>query len=856
MRVPTGVKGFDELIQGGLPEGACVVLEGPTGVEKTQFATGFLIEGLRRGEAILVVLASEPPSAFFEKLREKGFDPDRLYEEGRLRVVDWYSQREESVVEVEEVGVVIKSSLDLLNVGIAITRAIASLAKDSQKRAVVEILSPALSIYDLPQVHTFAQATKAKLSRHNLTTLFLVEREMHDSTTLSTLLQPFDGAIDIDRAREGDRIVRKLAVLSLKGTSAQSTYVPFDIAMDGSLELAGGAAETAPRKVETAGSDKPRDAGLWLSLGKMLAQSGRLEKALVSLESCTKIDPQNSEAWTLKADILRKMGRDDEAEEALAIIQVLGPASKAEPSKPAKPTRKSEKILRILESSEERLSKRKDDTDALFAKATALAALEQNDKALDTLNELTKVNHKYPGLWLLKAKIYAAAGDPDKAQLCRKRALETDREAEAQETPPLPEEIPEPQPPKVQFECPICNSLVDEEATQCPSCDAIFAEGAPAPPQPSLPPGKPKELPVPKAPDKSKVTPPPGVGKPPKVGRARAQKGRTNGLTNGLRGRTNGLTNGLRGRTNGLTNGLKGKTNGLKGRTNGLTNGLRGRTNGLTNGLRGRTNGLTNGLRGRTNGLTNGLRGRTNGLTNGVKQGAGKVNGLATEGRASGVTNGLVNGLRGLRTGITNGLTNGNGFTNGLGSGKFRRQARGYRWKLYTIPLVAFMLLIIPVMLPNVVRTPSYVIRIDGEFGDWASQRVVAMQPDPAVSPNIMIREVSVVDNLDYLSFYVEVQGSILQGGPQPERLMDSVRAFIDLDRSPTTGYLVRGVGAERMVEVWGWGGSAMIARVWSTGRPFPRTRTTGARGAPQRTLCQPPPGTGWRPRCHGRPCN
>ena len=94
MRVPTGVKGFDELIQGGLPEGAAVVLEGPTGVEKTQFAMGFLIEGLRRGEAILAVLSSEPPTAFFEKLRERGFEPEKLYNEGRLRVVDWYSQRE------------------------------------------------------------------------------------------------------------------------------------------------------------------------------------------------------------------------------------------------------------------------------------------------------------------------------------------------------------------------------------------------------------------------------------------------------------------------------------------------------------------------------------------------------------------------------------------------------------------------------------------------------------------------------------------------------------------------------------------------------------------------------------------
>ncbi len=821
MRVKTGIKGFDELIQGGLPEGSTVVLEGPSGVEKDYFASTFIAEGLRNGEALLVVLSSKPPATFFEELRAKGYDPDKLYEEGRLRVVDWYSQREESVVELEEAGPVIKVSLDLLNVGIAITRAIASLAKDKPRRAVVEILSPALSVYDLSQVHTFAQATKAKLSRQNLTSIFLVEKEMHDSTTLSTLLQPFDGVIEMDRIREGDKIVRKLAVLSLKGTAAQSDYVPFEVTNEG--ELAVGRATGTEREGEKQGlaPERSRDSYLWFSLGRALYQSGRHEKALVALESCVKIDPKNAEALNLIAESLEKLGRRKEAEKArLDAIAAKSAAAQRAESAP-KPLQKPSRVFRILETSESRLKENPNDVDALFAKATALAALERYDDSMKALNELTKINHKYPGLWLLKSKIYESLGDEQKAKLCRERSQQIEDEIAAEEE--VVREVS-------QLVCPMCSAPVKEGASACPSCGIPFmtgeAEQRPAP----APPARPDSRPEPK-PEISKVAPsPPQKRKVPKGAVVSAPKGRTNGLTNGLgkgkgltnglRGRTNGLTNGLRGRTNGLTNGHRGRTNGLtnglRGRTNGLTNGLRGRTNGLTNGLRGRTNGLTNGLRGRTNGLTNGMRGRTNGLVNGVRQGMGKVNGLTTKGRAEGVTNGLVNGLRDLRSGITNGLTNGNGFTNGLGSNRFRRQAKFYRWKLYIVPLMAVALLMFPVLIPGSIRTTSYVIEIDGSFGDWSSQRVISLRTDSGVSPNVRINRAGVVDNLDYLAFYVEVEGSMLQGGPDPQRLMDAVRIFLDTDGDASTGYLVKGLGAEFMVEIWGWGGTSQLAKLSS----------------------------------------
>jgi KaiC/GvpD/RAD55 family RecA-like ATPase len=46
-RVPTGIPGFDELIEGGIPEGASILVGGGPGAGKTIFAMQYIYEGAR-----------------------------------------------------------------------------------------------------------------------------------------------------------------------------------------------------------------------------------------------------------------------------------------------------------------------------------------------------------------------------------------------------------------------------------------------------------------------------------------------------------------------------------------------------------------------------------------------------------------------------------------------------------------------------------------------------------------------------------------------------------------------------------------------------------------------------------------
>src|SRR5213594_1878656 len=212
------------MVQGGLPIGSSVVLQGPPGQEKLRFALMFLAEGLKSGGSALVVTSSQSPDAVIAELRELGVNLDSVTNENRLRVIDWYSWREETVQDIEDRGIVIRSSIDLTNLGVALSRAIASLTGGGSRRAVIELLSPATSSYEVTQVYAFAQSAKRKFDRHEFTSLVLVEKEMHSSPQLTTLHQPFDGVIEIERTRSGDRIVRKIGVLHLKDTAPDPTF--------------------------------------------------------------------------------------------------------------------------------------------------------------------------------------------------------------------------------------------------------------------------------------------------------------------------------------------------------------------------------------------------------------------------------------------------------------------------------------------------------------------------------------------------------------------------------------------------------------------------------------------------------
>src|SRR5208282_3870197 len=73
-RVPTGIPGLDRMLGGGLIAGRPYLVTGGTGSGKTLLGLTFLLEGMRRGEELLLVAVDEPPNEIVEHVRSLAWD--------------------------------------------------------------------------------------------------------------------------------------------------------------------------------------------------------------------------------------------------------------------------------------------------------------------------------------------------------------------------------------------------------------------------------------------------------------------------------------------------------------------------------------------------------------------------------------------------------------------------------------------------------------------------------------------------------------------------------------------------------------------------------------------------------------
>lgn len=73
-RVSTGIAGLDRMVGGGLLQGRPYLVTGGVGSGKTLLALSFLLDGLRKGEEVLLVAVDEPPSEIVENVRAFGWD--------------------------------------------------------------------------------------------------------------------------------------------------------------------------------------------------------------------------------------------------------------------------------------------------------------------------------------------------------------------------------------------------------------------------------------------------------------------------------------------------------------------------------------------------------------------------------------------------------------------------------------------------------------------------------------------------------------------------------------------------------------------------------------------------------------
>jgi len=87
-RVPTGIVGLDELLEGGFPKGRSILLTGEPGTGKSIFALQFIVEGLKRKEKCIFVTADEGPMDVLEQAASLGWDLEPYTESKEFAILN------------------------------------------------------------------------------------------------------------------------------------------------------------------------------------------------------------------------------------------------------------------------------------------------------------------------------------------------------------------------------------------------------------------------------------------------------------------------------------------------------------------------------------------------------------------------------------------------------------------------------------------------------------------------------------------------------------------------------------------------------------------------------------------------
>ncbi len=222
-RVKTGIKGLDDMLQGGFLSQTANLVEGPPGTGKSTLGMQFIYNGIRNhNEPGLIVTFEEFPQQYYRDAESFGWDFRQLEREGKLRVI--MTSPEVSRADLESVGGTIET-----------------LAREmGARRVLVDSISHFDQLTEDPvELRAVVYSFVNSLKREGLTTVLTRESPVllgGDDAEDNTIAFVVDSYILLRYVEIESAIRKALLVLKLRGSDHAKDIRQFEITPQG-IEL-------------------------------------------------------------------------------------------------------------------------------------------------------------------------------------------------------------------------------------------------------------------------------------------------------------------------------------------------------------------------------------------------------------------------------------------------------------------------------------------------------------------------------------------------------------------------------------------------------------------------------------------
>ena len=218
-RLPTGIQGLDDKIEGGFLEGTTTALVGASGVGKTTFSMQFAAGGVKRGEPAIYCSLEESPHEIKRMAERYGFNIEDLENKG-LKIIS-------SVAENQSPDAFISM---LAN----------EIEKIKPKRMVIDSLSAFEHVFS-KDMYSITKHLVALIKRYSITTVFVILTTQQAGINLTDfgISSLFQNIILLRYVEVEGKMKRSMLLLKMRATSHDNSILEFTISNNRGIIMVG-----------------------------------------------------------------------------------------------------------------------------------------------------------------------------------------------------------------------------------------------------------------------------------------------------------------------------------------------------------------------------------------------------------------------------------------------------------------------------------------------------------------------------------------------------------------------------------------------------------------------------------------
>ena len=218
-RLRTGVRGIDDIIEGGIPEGFFVAVTGEPGCGKTIFSIHFINQGIIDGDKSIYVTTEESKESIIRQAAQFNMDFEKAIDEKKLILIDALMGRAD------------KWSLQSLDMEALVNKVVEAKRELGYGRARVAIDSISAFWLDKPAMaRRYSYYVKKVLSKWNFTTLAVSQYAITTSEAFGWGIEHIaDGILRFRRVLRGGELKRYIIVEKMRQTNHSRYLHEIDI---------------------------------------------------------------------------------------------------------------------------------------------------------------------------------------------------------------------------------------------------------------------------------------------------------------------------------------------------------------------------------------------------------------------------------------------------------------------------------------------------------------------------------------------------------------------------------------------------------------------------------------------------